>query len=71
MNRNTLYAVVVLVFVTFVMFSRLHSPKDELDGGGIACTADAMICPDGSYVGRSGPTVNLYVRGSGWALWLL
>ena len=22
---------------------------------GIACTMDAMMCPDGTYVGRSGP----------------
>lgn len=25
------------------------------DGGGIACTQDAKECPDGSYVGRTGP----------------
>ncbi len=25
------------------------------DGGGIACTADAKLCPDGSYVGRVSP----------------
>ena len=25
------------------------------DGGGIACTQEAKQCPDGSYVGRSGP----------------
>src|SRR6185369_17627190 len=25
------------------------------DQGGVVCTADAMQCPDGSYVGRTGP----------------
>ena len=25
------------------------------DGGGVACTMDAKQCPDGSYVGRTGP----------------
>ena len=25
------------------------------NGGEVVCTADAMLCPDGSYVGRSGP----------------
>jgi len=25
------------------------------DGGGIACTMEALQCPDGSYVGRTGP----------------
>ncbi len=27
----------------------------ENDNGSIQCTMDAMMCPDGSYVGRSGP----------------
>lgn len=30
-------------------------PIDNRDGGAIACTMDAKMCPDGSYVGRSGP----------------
>lgn len=25
------------------------------DGGAVACTMDAMMCPDGTYVGRTGP----------------
>lgn len=27
----------------------------DRNGGPVACTADAMQCPDGSYVGRTGP----------------
>lgn len=31
------------------------NPAPALDGGPIACTADAFQCPDGTFVGRSGP----------------
>ena len=30
-------------------------PVDEVPDGGVACTMEAKECPDGSYVGRSGP----------------
>jgi hypothetical protein len=30
-------------------------PPNTSDGGGIACTMDAKVCPDGSAVGRQGP----------------
>ncbi|HXV27118.1 MAG TPA: hypothetical protein VD862_03815 [Candidatus Paceibacterota bacterium] len=28
---------------------------EDIRGDGIACPADAKLCPDGSYVGRTGP----------------
>ncbi len=28
---------------------------DDKNGGGVYCTEDAKMCPDGSYVGRQGP----------------
>ncbi len=31
------------------------NPAPALDGGPVACTADAFQCPDGTFVGRSGP----------------
>jgi len=32
------------------------TPTTPVDGGeAVACTMDAMMCPDGTYVGRSGP----------------
>lgn len=45
--------VVVLAGSGYWLYSSLHNapPLEE----GVACTADAMQCPDGSYVGRSGP----------------
>lgn len=30
-----------------------QSPAEEIEA--VACTMDAMMCPDGSYVGRTGP----------------
>ena len=33
----------------------IPAPNDNGGGAGVVCTADAMQCPDGSYVGRSGP----------------
>jgi hypothetical protein len=33
--------------------TKYESPKDKDDG--VVCTMEAMLCPDGSYVGRSGP----------------
>ena len=32
---------------------KYFSPREETDG--TACSADAMLCPDGSYVGRREP----------------
>jgi hypothetical protein len=32
-----------------------QSPIDPGDGGMVACTMEAKLCPDGSAVGRSGP----------------
>ena len=40
----TLFAVSVLALSASTAFAQV-----------VACTADAMQCPDGSYVGRSGP----------------
>ncbi len=28
---------------------------DRADRGGVVCTQEAKLCPDGSYVGRTGP----------------
>ncbi len=57
--NNTL--VLVFVTATFVLGGLLYiynpapieykEPKKDF----VACTTDAMLCPDGSYVGRSGP----------------
>lgn len=57
-RKNTIIAllivlvVAVLVYAMWVVVSRrVNAPLSE----GVICTADAMQCPDGSWVGRSGP----------------
>lgn len=42
--------IVVVLAVAFSFFSDSTAP------GGVACTEEAKLCPDGSYVVRVGPT---------------
>jgi hypothetical protein len=54
-NRSFLVAIVGLLLVlgiAYLVWSQVAAPEPEL----VACTMDAMICPDGSYVGRVPPT---------------
>ncbi len=56
MMHHKLALSVVLVFLIIVLgialwISMQNTPKEEP----VACTMDARMCPDGSYVGRSGP----------------
>ena len=55
-----LFVVILALVVGIAIGILVSSPKgsDLLytgDDGGVACTQEAMMCPDGSYVGRSGP----------------
>lgn len=52
MNKMYLAVLSVLVVIGFVL---LVSQKDEPEDDTITCTDDAMLCPDGSWVGRTGP----------------
>lgn len=55
--RSIMFAIVFLVaaVAAFSLYriSHLYDPAEI--GGGVACTMDAKICPDGSAVGRTGP----------------
>jgi hypothetical protein len=55
--RSIMFAIVFLVaaVAAFSLYriSHLYDPAEI--GGGVACTMDAKICPDGSAVGREGP----------------
>lgn len=55
--KNTLIAVLLLVTGVAVGTAGvfLWPRVVALQPGGVVCTADAMQCPDGSYVGRTGP----------------
>ncbi|OGY99995.1 MAG: hypothetical protein A2945_00610 [Candidatus Liptonbacteria bacterium RIFCSPLOWO2_01_FULL_52_25] len=52
-----LFAIVgaIAVAVGTVSYFGFVSKKDTSMDNGTACTQDAMQCPDGSYVGRTGP----------------
>lgn len=47
-------AIAVLAGIYGIISSKNNPPAKEEDEQ-IACTMDAMMCPDGSYVGRTGP----------------
>lgn len=58
--------IVILIFiaVVFILGALLYiynpMPEEYGDNGGtkpegVVCTQDAEMCPDGSYVGRTGP----------------
>jgi hypothetical protein len=51
MSRFVLF--VMLLFTALIILGYLVSTQKSDEG--IACTADAKLCPDGSYVGRVGP----------------
>ena len=49
----TLAVLVVLGGVISYVWGVGNSPRG--DGDGVVCTMEAKLCPDGSYVGRTGP----------------
>lgn len=50
--KNKIIFIFILVFLVFVANLVFYKDKEEEQ---VFCTADAMMCPDGSYVGRTGP----------------
>jgi len=48
-----LFVILVLVLLAGTLF--LSTRKQPIPGEQVACTMEAKLCPDGSYVGRSGP----------------
>jgi hypothetical protein len=62
MTAKTWISISILVVIAAVCAIIIHSvrPKPapttpENGGGQVACTMEAKMCPDGSYVGRTGP----------------
>jgi hypothetical protein len=53
---KTIYILIVVAvmagFVQVLISTKQEVPSDDQT---IACTMEAMLCPDGSYVGRTGP----------------
>jgi hypothetical protein len=60
-NRNITWAVIGLLIIAAIIYLvwgavvRPNSGVGNNNGDGVVCTADARQCPDGSWVGRSGP----------------
>ncbi len=57
--------IVVILAVALAIFA-WQAKKEPVSGipEGVACTMDAMQCPDGSYVGRSGPNCEFVCPGN-------
>lgn len=64
MNKTYIIIIVVAVILlgaalVFGTGQRAQAPVQEVTNGeeieGVVCTMDAKLCPDGSYVGRTGP----------------
>ncbi|MFZ2523186.1 MAG: hypothetical protein WAW92_02255 [Minisyncoccia bacterium] len=59
MNNNTFIYLILIIFVLSAIFVTLKFPGMSSVGlneqDQVFCTMDAKICPDGSYVGRTGP----------------
>ncbi len=49
------YALIGLILVATVGALFVYTLNQKTEEGPIACTMDAMICPDGTAVGRTGP----------------
>ena len=53
--KTTLFAALATTLFILQGCNSANPVTSPNDGGGIACTQEAKQCPDGSYVGRSGP----------------
>jgi hypothetical protein len=51
----TLLIILAILGVAFFGLALVTAPSHAPEGG-VACTVEAKLCPDGSYVGRTGPS---------------
>lgn len=56
MKNARLIVVIVLSIVLFACAKSSSTKPAETSEEQVMCTQDAMQCPDGSWVGRTGPT---------------
>jgi hypothetical protein len=62
-NSTIVAALIVLIVVALGLHTFIQArDKEGAVPGGVACTLEAMQCPDGSYVGRSGPNCEFVCR---------
>ena len=50
-----IFIILVIILLVGGIYSVVKQGGESVGGEPIACTMDAMMCPDGSYVGRTGP----------------
>lgn len=65
--KGTLIIVGILVVLVAVLWGVMKKGLPDTSTGipeGVACTMDAMQCPDGTYVGRSGPNCEFVCPGN-------
>ena len=60
MSKNNTFLVAIIIMVILIAAGGAYwyfSGTNQINrgGGNIACTMEAKLCPDGSYVGRTGP----------------
>jgi Immunoglobulin-like domain of bacterial spore germination len=55
MLDKILYVFLAIAIITGVARLFINNSAEAPADESVACTMDAMLCPDGSYVGRSGP----------------
>lgn len=56
-EKNILVFLVVMIILGLIFYFKNPTPIQYInnDDKSTVCTADAIQCPDGTYVGRSGP----------------
>lgn len=55
-NRTFVFIFVIVVFILGgLLYIYNPAPTEYKEPTPVACTMEAKMCPDGSYVGRSGP----------------
>lgn len=62
-NFTIIVVLVALLAVILVGWQTFQERVFDREGELVACTADAKMCPDGSYVGRSGPNCEFVCPG--------
>lgn len=55
MGNKIMYVAIAIAIGAGLVSSILNWKQDSVNPDVVACTEEAMLCPDGSYVGRTGP----------------
>ncbi|MBI5530988.1 MAG: hypothetical protein HY918_05855 [Candidatus Doudnabacteria bacterium] len=62
MNKDKVFATIVVILLiaagvaTYFLYANKPKSPEVVEQEPVACTQEAKLCPDGSYVGRSGPS---------------